>query len=107
MRSANDLAREPGAPRFAVQIAIVLLIVVISAISGKRTTRANYEVGASGPEAVALVNGLQSQTIRDVTVTTKEVDDEAAGRADVADGELDAAVIDGGSWSSARTLTTS
>ena len=78
----------------AVQIAIVLLIVVISAISGGDDST-SYEVGASGPEAVALVNGLQSQTIRDVTVATKEVDDEAAGRADVADGELDAAVIDG------------
>ena len=78
----------------AVQIAIVLLIVVISAISGGDDST-SYEVGASGPEAVALVNGLQSQTIRDVTVATKEVDDEAAARADVADGELDAAVIDG------------
>lgn len=77
-----------------IQLLIVLLIVGISAVTGGDDST-SYDIGASGTEAVALVDGLQSQTLRDVTVATKEVEDEGVARAQVADGELDAAVVDG------------
>lgn len=77
----------------ALQLAIVLVIVAVSALSGDDGPQ-SYEVGVSGAAATQLVNGLASQSSPDFTIGAEDVEGEAAAREQVAGGELDAAVVD-------------
>lgn len=77
----------------AIQVGIVLLIVVISALSGGDSR--SYDVGVRGAESTALVDGLRTSSIEDVTISIEEVASAAEGEELVTAGELDAALVDG------------
>ena len=78
----------------AIQVLIILAIVVISAVSGENDEQ-SYEVGAVGPDAVRIVESLADREIQGITVEETEPGDAEEARSKVADGDLDAALVDG------------
>ena len=77
-----------------IQLAIVIAIVVISAITGGDET-SKYEVAYSGAEAKAVVESAQRQAEAfDAEVTPSEVAGETEARTAVDDEDVDAAVVD-------------
>ena len=78
---------------FVIQILIVLAIVVISALSGG-DDGTTYDVGAVGADSQKLVGEIATRSIEGVTIKAEEPADAADARSQVADGDLDAALVD-------------
>ncbi|MET0731319.1 MAG: ABC transporter permease [Solirubrobacterales bacterium] len=77
-----------------IQLAIVIAIVVISAITGVDET-SKYRVAYSGAEAKAVVESAQRQAEAfDAEVTPSEIAGETEARTAVDDEDVDAAVVD-------------
>ena len=75
----------------AIQVLIVLLIVVISALTGDDGK--TYDVGLDSTGSSTIGATLEEGAPAGVEIVTTEVADDAATRGQVADGELDAAIL--------------
>ncbi len=78
----------------AIQLLVVIAVVVVSAISGGDDGE-TYDVGAVGADSERLVDEISDRSVDGVTVNAEDPASAGDARSQVADGDLDAALVDG------------